>query len=530
MNTLYECPLGLSSETLAAWRDEFLPATEARRIAAHVARCDACRARLADFERLAHPLRAERTPEPDERLWLAIRASLARTPQRARTGWRDAASGMNGGGGRNRRTWGTLAAVAAVVLLAVGFASLFAVLRPGHGTTGTATPTISPRISPTTTRTTSTGPIQWQAFASWPQGQSGPSAEDTFPSIANANTAYLCEPPASASANEQIWVTQNLTAPNHGAQWTHAGDLPIAHQQVNTCALEVDRSNPATLLATVGPQTGTTDRNFSSLDGGATWREIAQQPLFFHGSFLSGLASYQGRVYALAATTSPNPPQLDNATILVSSDQMRTWQPIPGSVRYDTFWLNPGNGELLAHGANSRQFVFSDDGGQTWHAFQDPLPFDTYAYVAQAPVKDQSWVICGLALPSGASSSTGPAHTAVCTEDLGKAYTTLPNLPDTPAGAYDPAGDIQLVGITSDGSVLAMLGNGGIPKTQPSPTGYPLWRLPPGGTRWQSLGTPPQYLVGYVPGVLIASPDAGIPVRSCPTCAPDQATYIATYP
>jgi hypothetical protein len=536
MTTLFECPLNLSEATLSAYRDALLPVDEGRRIAAHVRECAACRARLAGFERLARPLRAERAPEPDERLWLAIRAGMAGAPQRMGSrGRRDGPRGWDGQGGPSRRTWGTLAAIAAVVLLAVGFASLFGVLLPNRGPTGKPTPTIQPRVSPTTTRTTSTGPIQWQTIT-WPRGQSGPSSEDTYPSSApsDGNTAYLCVAPSSATANEQIWVTHNFAAPNHGAQWSHTGDLPIAHQDVNTCGMEVDMNNPAVLLAIVGPQTGATDRDFASLDGGATWREIAQQPLYFSGSFLGGLASYQGKVYALAATTSPNPPRLDDVTIRVSSDQMQTWQPIPTANRFDSFWLN-ANGELLAHDANSRQFVFSDitgsdGGGKTWHAFQNPSSFDTYAYVVAAPVAGQSWVVCGLTLPSGASSSQGPMHTAVCTQDLGKAYTTLPNLPNTPANANDPAGDISLIGITSDGSVLATLGALGIPKTQPSSTGYPLWRLPPGGRQWQSLGIPPQFNVGYTPGALVASPDAAVPVRSCATCAVDQSDYVAAYP
>ena len=165
MSTAYQCPLGLPSETLSAWRDRLLPPAEARRISAHVRECHACRERLAGFERLAPPLRAERVPEPDERLWLAVRAGMAGVPQRARVG------GGRRGRGPNRASWRALAAIAAVVLLAVGFATLYGALLPGLGRTGKPTPTVPPRVTPTATSTP--GKIAWQKVA-WPQGKSGP--------------------------------------------------------------------------------------------------------------------------------------------------------------------------------------------------------------------------------------------------------------------------------------------------------------------------------------------------------------------
>jgi len=47
------CTLVLTAEALSAWRDSALPATESERIRAHLATCDACRTRLAHFDRLA---------------------------------------------------------------------------------------------------------------------------------------------------------------------------------------------------------------------------------------------------------------------------------------------------------------------------------------------------------------------------------------------------------------------------------------------------------------------------------------------
>lgn len=430
--------------------------------------------------------------------------------------------------GSHWKTWNMLAAVAAVTLVAVGFAALFGVLLPGRGTTGQPTPTVSrtasPRVSATASATAHPGPVDWQQ-AVWPQGKSGPDNANLGPALApsDGNIAYLCQPGNTPADNEQIWATQRFASAAGGATWTHLGDLPVARQNINTCSIAPDMTGGSALLVTISPASGATPRNFASFDSGATWRELASQTLYFAGD----IASYQGKIYAIISTILPTYPQFGNYTLSVSSDQMRTWQPVSQTV-VDAFWLNR-LGVLLAHARDSRQFITSTDGGQTWHAFQNPTPFDTFSYVVQAPLASRSWMVCGLALPSGAPSS-GVTHTAVCTTDTGQTYSTLPNLPDTPAGAPDPAGDMRLIGITGDGSVLAMLATQATPKGQSSSAGYTLWRLPPGATSWQSLGITPQYGVRYAPGVLYAAPDSQVIMRSCASCQADESSYVAAYP
>lgn len=78
MNTTYRCPLGLTSHALSAWRDHLLSASERERIGVHVRACEACQRQLEAFEQLAQPLRAERVPQPDERLWGAVSAAMVR--------------------------------------------------------------------------------------------------------------------------------------------------------------------------------------------------------------------------------------------------------------------------------------------------------------------------------------------------------------------------------------------------------------------------------------------------------------------
>jgi hypothetical protein len=288
----------------------------------------------------------------------------------------------------------------------------------------------------------------------------------------------------------------------------------------------VDSTNATTLLASVVAPDGT-PTNYVSFDGGVGWQNISQTSLYFSG----GTATYQGKVYAISSTILPTYPQFGNYTLRVSTDGMQTWQPLPGGHEFDAFWLNPNNGEILAHDRDSRVFVYSDDSGQTWHGFQHPLPFDTASFVVRVPSTpaDQSWMVCGLALPTSPSDWGHLPDTAECTQDLGKTYISLPNLPDTPAGVPNPAGQMRMIGISGDDSVLAMLSAQDVPKGQTTSTGYTLWRLPPGGTKWQSLGSTPQYMVTYVAGVLLASPFNDIIMRACPSCPSDEADYVAAY-
>ena len=107
------CPLGISRATIAAWRDGALSGDEAARIAAHVSGCDACRHEIAVYESLDNALRRQPVPQSDGRLWRAVRAGMtsAHRPRNTRR--------------TVRRVAGATSALAAVLLLALGFAQLF---------------------------------------------------------------------------------------------------------------------------------------------------------------------------------------------------------------------------------------------------------------------------------------------------------------------------------------------------------------------------------------------------------------------
>ncbi len=133
------CALGLTSADLSAWRDEALAPDETARIGAHSESCPACQQRLRGFAMVAATLQAQQVPSPDERLWQGVLAALAAERQ---TTSADSITGEHlvpdESGERNpippsltpprswrRRALGTLAAVAAIALVVVGFARLF---------------------------------------------------------------------------------------------------------------------------------------------------------------------------------------------------------------------------------------------------------------------------------------------------------------------------------------------------------------------------------------------------------------------
>src|SRR5262249_38337395 len=114
------------------WHDGVLAGDEALRLAAHVPTCAICRGHLADFERLERAIRTERVPDPDGRLWEGVRAHYRATGAnnslglRSRLAWRPLRSGLG--------------AVAAVLLLTLGFAQLLHLLHRNSGGQG-STPT-----------------------------------------------------------------------------------------------------------------------------------------------------------------------------------------------------------------------------------------------------------------------------------------------------------------------------------------------------------------------------------------------------
>lgn len=492
--TIPACGLGLTAATLSAWRDNALSAAEAERVRAHVAGCDACRGRLAEYDSISRALHARWIPEPDERLWLAMRAGMAARP----AGRRPLSLTPN-----PKRTWRSLAAVAAMLLLVAGFAQALRVVSRGHVIT-TKTPTATE--APVST-------LSWQAAP----GQGALTSAGGRASFATApsdgNTAYACVVPGGAPGQRiTVWVTHD-----RASHWTRAADLPASGQtaDANTqCALTADATDSRRValavywhVARTGPSPLSAS-TFVTTDGGAVWRELTSPQPFTIGE----MATHQGSTYAIRST------QPDPATVAgdlsVSRDGLRTWQLIDQAIvaagqRVVAFWINPGSGEILAEATSQTgapepaPLWDTRDGGRTWTQLPDPTLITGGDFVVQASsAAGQPWDICYLY--QDAADHPGQANQLLCSTDGGQTWLPRPTLnftftclkcsgaPGTPTTEVFP---MFPVAIADDGALLATVEVPQAPVTVPSSGGPPpiltLYRLPAGGEAWQSLGALP---------------------------------------
>ncbi|HEU5441132.1 MAG TPA: hypothetical protein VFU88_17735, partial [Ktedonobacterales bacterium] len=229
--TTTHCPERIAPATLAAWRDLALSPAEATRIAAHVPNCPVCRAELAAYETLDTALRRYHAPEPDRRLWWAVRDRMngsLRPPQNR---------GLSA-----RRLTGGLGALAAVVLLVLGFAQVLQTrMTPTvrTGATSTPLPTAVP-ASPAVN-----GPR-----LSWQQAQL-PVASLTDQDIltfgvapSQGDSAYACH--AIADSNGAA-LTFFHTA-DRGLHWTNLAQLTESGIAVSDCMVQVDALDASRVL------------------------------------------------------------------------------------------------------------------------------------------------------------------------------------------------------------------------------------------------------------------------------------------
>lgn len=123
------CADGVTPESLSAWRDGLLSADQSAWLAAHTAGCQACAARLRDYDQIGAALRGQVIPRPNADPWPAMRLRLARE-RRGRLRLPSASR------------WGGVSALIAAALLVALFAGLLAhqaSRRPTPASTATVT-------------------------------------------------------------------------------------------------------------------------------------------------------------------------------------------------------------------------------------------------------------------------------------------------------------------------------------------------------------------------------------------------------
>lgn len=525
--TLPPCTRGLTAADLSAYRDGAPIGDTAAALDAHIAGCPACRARLAQFDHLADALRAERAPEPDERLWQVVRRA-AETGARHRfgrrplllPGWRDRASTGHPYTTVVRPLWGGVGAAAAVLLLVLGFAQLFALhgasTRVTHTPTATPFPTITPLPTPTPALLPA-HPLAWHAETL----PANPTEfdEGAITPAGDGQTAYACG--VTSSPQLLIWMTHD-----QGRDWTPAQVIPPA-PNVNGCELVVDTSDASVAaLCWVGRGGGAGDSCtmwMTTVDSGVTWQQVPYQPFVAYDQ----LDSRGGAIYAVRETESANGSVAYHLS--ESRDRMRTWKNIDAGLADAVagFWLQPDTQAILAvqsgDAPNAPSYLwFSPDDGTTWRPLTVPVPLRPYApaRLSNGPSSNTIVVLARAGHPTQIcteGSTPQLANAVTCSSDGGQTWQSRPALSGTPPYQYGGPGAIA---IANDGSVLAATPAG-------TASGYGLYRLKPGATSWQLLGNLPQLNVVYCPGsgagTLWATPALGTNLD------PQQRMFTAAY-
>ena len=518
------CTLGLERKKLSAWRDRALSDADTRLLDAHVGQCEACLARLAEYEALAQALRGDRPPHPDERLWAGVSGAFTRMsaveqrsllqPNQSR---------------RHALEW--LSAVAAVVLITVGFVQIFAQHSTHPTSRLTATPTPFIRATPTLSPARQ---IVWQQ-QTLPVSIGSSRQNVLSVSDGDGNTAYICEMPSNESSTLiHIWATHD-----RGAHWKSMTNIRL-DEQPDICHIVIDQTDPQIVALWMTSQISTGQFNTNmrvTFDGGASWQARA-----WRSDLPLQLISWRNLAFA---TFAEKPVSINfgglypSPHMMVSADGMHTWTRIEEGLtsidgveqQIHHFWLNPISGELLAEsGAPVIGIILpgdkrltphlwrSNDAGQHWTRLNDAPPSnDITDYLVQQSIGTVPWQICADAVP------------LVCSSDGGQTWRQRTQHGRT----------VSVISFAPDGSLLGVgpaevVDKGtGSQNAQAGSTLDELFRLPPNADVWQSLGVlPAPYpdMPGDMPDFIVgAQSSIGVlwvwGVRSSSNKA-----YTATYP
>lgn len=504
------CPLDLTPAIIAAWRDGALTADEAARIAAHVPGCPVCQREIARWESLDDALRRMPVPPSNGQLWRDVRAGMtsARSAHSSRTNRQTA-----------RRLIGAGSALAAVLLLALGFAQIFRLhggstnVRPGATGTTSATATAQGTPAPLPTPIPAL-PAITGARPAWRPGNF-PAAGITFGdqssdilsfavAPSDGQTAYACYSTTDTTGSQiRIYRTAN------GAQtWILLATFAAPHNQTSDCTPQVDALDASRVLVSVWGQDmqtlQATHWHELTEDGGATWSRLSydDQPY--------GITTVKGQNYALrmqVVGAQPNGQPRYEERLVVSSDHLRTWRPIDQPLlavgqSVTQFWARP-DGELLVTTAiaqsasstspltptatlehppyNGTPLWQSADGGATWNVLPPPrLSGDLIlgAVTVGQSTAQQPWRICIRETSPDGRTTMG----IVCTFDGGQTWSVRPYLcANAPCPAGTPlgfAGDGDM--LAADDSLLILAPN--------ASSQLGLYRLPAQSNQWEYLG------------------------------------------
>jgi hypothetical protein len=498
------CAEAIGDETLAFWRDGFLrDAAMARRLDAHTPGCASCQRRLAAMESFGAAVRRQRTPDPDPLLWRRLEARMAGGSSRA-----SLLLGMNSRTFTAGAMVSAIGAVAAVVLIAVSFLTLFSTVRPPGAPsdifTRQASATATPSLAPS---------LDWRAGSLPVDFATQPQQPTLVVAPSDGRIAYTCLlTPVSGGTRPAIWRTDD-----RAATWTRVGALPITRSDLLSCTLLLDEGGPAIAVASVSYgafYAGAPDHiaHFATYDRGATWAPVAD----VEGTYYHKLITRQKIKFALRDIAPRDRP--DDSRLATSVDNMQSWQRIDkpllarGLVVSD-FWLDDVTGELVAmvrpknSGNFPLQFWRSTDQGATWTLIGDQEA-DLGVASGGFARPTGSWSLCAITPVDIAAPLT-----VRCTADGGQTWSRFHR-----ATAMMSPGDLpdelhaltwQVVFKRDDGRFIVAVMNPEHAMT--------LLLLDPISGTWTALGQTVTALLRYAPnaaggaGILWAIPTGGKP-------------------
>jgi hypothetical protein len=364
------CADAIGDETLAFWRDGFLrDATTARRLEAHTPGCVSCQRRLAAMASFGAAVRRQRIPAPDPLLWHRLEARMAGGSSHA-----SLLCGMNARTFTAGAMVSAIGAVAAVVLIAVSFLSLFSTIRPPGAPSDIFTRQAS---ASATAKPSLTASLDWRVGSLPADFATQPQQPTLAVAPSDGRIAYTCLlTPVSGGTRPAIW-----RADDRAATWTRVGVLPITRSDLLSCALLLDEGEPAIAVASVSYGAffaGAPDHiaHFATYDRGVTWSPVADAEVTYYQK----LETRQKITFALRDIAPRDRP--DDSRLATSVDNMQSWQRIDkpllahGLVVSD-FWLDDVTDALdamvrPAHSGNvPLQFWRSNDQGATWTRIAD---------------------------------------------------------------------------------------------------------------------------------------------------------------
>lgn len=387
------CVQGVTASQLSDWRAHAISGGESEQLLRHVATCVACQRTLWEFDQLAALLRREPVPEPATDLWRVLERRMSGQPMRVtrRRG--------------HPAVFGSLATVAAIALLLIGYVAIFHALPAKQHVASTPTATAS--------ATATSQAAAWTMVTDSSIARQAPASITTVYRVQLGSTAgstsnlvgtQLLQRSDDAGLTWATMAWPNIAGVTLPANLTEEATTTWSPRAPMTLFLGLTVKNdalcpapdviPIPVINGIARATSTTgtlcEMTEVTTDGGATWRPLTP-PSPLTGT-IGGISDesalvtaksvrVQGaRIYALF--TASLQASMLHGRLAVSDDGGATWRlvdlPIASAGQTVVDYALPPSGQTLfalttpAQSGDAKstlppvQFWSSQDGGATW--------------------------------------------------------------------------------------------------------------------------------------------------------------------